>query len=176
MYLCVLIPLTRGRLREAILCFLSSYTLIGALAALIIPEDFLRRQAPLTAHGFIWHGLLLFISLVIIMSNRFAGTRGSAIDFGRATALYACMCLIAVLINCACEPYMQAYIGEHSYAAMFYLNPYHLSPQPLVDAVQKSLGIPAGLALYALVTAAASGCELFLITLIKSRDSYHIAQ
>ena len=44
------------------------------------------------------------------------------------------------------------------YAAMFYLNPYHLSPQLLIGTIQKSAGIPAGLALYIAVIIAVSGC------------------
>ena len=55
----------------------------------------------------------------------------------------------------------------HSYAAMFYLNPYHISPQPLVGSVQNVLGIPAGLILYALVTALASSALISIITLFE---------
>ncbi len=186
MYLCILLPLLcRGhiailadsgvgahmsssgsgsRLCSAVMTFLAVYTFTGAAAALIIPEDYLRSYAALTLHGFIWHGILLMISLTILLSRMAdLSTRG----FARATALFLVMCAAAVCINIAVEPLMAASYAEglipHSYAAMFYLNPYHLSPQPLVDTIQKSAGIPLGLALYVISIIAVSGllCLLF---------------
>lgn len=159
MYLCVLLPFVRGRLRDAFLTFMSGYTFVSAAAALIYPEDFLRPYVSLTLHGFIWHGLLLFISLVIMFSfnSRAAGTslKRSNKSLSGAAALFAVMCVIAVAINAAVEPLMQDIKTAHpavvhSWAAMFYLNPYHISPQPVVSSVQQALGIPTGLILYAL--------------------------
>ena len=153
MYLCILLPLIKqGRHRAAVLTFLATYTFIGALATFIVPEDILRSYVTLTFHGFIWHGLLLFISLTIALSGMADLTKNG---FARATALFLVMCVIAVMINIAVEPAMQAAhsggLLSNSYAAMFYLNPYHISPQPIVCTVQKSAGIPLGLALYVLV-------------------------
>jgi hypothetical protein len=54
---------------------------------------------------------------------------------------------------------------------MFYLNPYHLSPQPFVDIVQKSAGIPAGLALYVLVIIAVSGAADFVFSKLSAKDA-----
>ena len=171
MYLCILLPFLcrgaddiRSNAASPVLTFLAVYTFTGAAAALIIPEDYLRSYAALTLHGFIWHGILLMISLTILLS-RMADLlpRG----FARATALFLVMCAAAVCINIAVEPLMAASYAEglipHSYAAMFYLNPYHLSPQPLVDTIQKSAGIPPGLALYVISIIAVSGllCLLF---------------
>ena len=164
MYLCILLPLPcrgaddlRSSAAAPVLTFLASYTFIGAAAALIMPEDYLRSYITLTLHGFIWHGILLLISFTILYS----GTADlTARGFARATALFLIMCAAAVCINIAAEPVMAASYADglipHQYAAMFYLNPYHLSPQPLVDTIQKSAGIPLGLALYVLVIIAVS--------------------
>lgn len=164
MYLCILLPFVRGRLRSSFLTFMSGYTFISAAAALIYPEDFLRPYLSLTLHGFIWHGLLLFISLLIM----FTGSADASAHGTLSTAgLFALLCAAAVCINAAVEPVMQATHAAHpevahSWAAMFYLNPYHLSPQPLVGSIQKTAGIPAGLVLYALVIACFSSliCKL----------------
>ena len=135
------------------LIFMADYTLLGAAAALIYPEDFLRSYTALTIHGFVWHGILLFISLTIILSDAGDSSEG---DFISSTVIFCILSLAALAINIAAEPLMQASHTEHSYAAMFYLNPYHLSPQPLVSAVQQQLGIPAGLILYSLCIIAAA--------------------
>ena len=153
MYLCILLPSVKGSLRDAFFTFMGGYTFISAAAALVYPEDILRPYAALTVHGFVWHGLLLFISLLILLTGS-AGT--GARSLLRAAVLFAFLCVIAVLINIAVEPLMQNNDAiPHGWAAMFYMNPYHISPQPLVDSIQKTAGIPAGLILYGMVIAAA---------------------
>ncbi len=166
MYLCVLLPGIKGKTRRTCLTFLGGYTFVSAAAALIFPEDILRSYAALTAHGFVWHGMLLFISLVVLLTGS-ADT--SARGLLRAFGLFAVLCCIAVLINVYAEPVMQTAPGiPHSWAAMFYLNPYHISPQPLVGTIQKTAGIPAGLLLYSIAVAAAGSIAA---RLLNKRDS-----
>ena len=166
MYLCIILPLVPrdGKTESAILDFLSCFTFVSAAAALIYPEDFLRSYVTLTLHGFIWHGLLLFISLTAALTGMADLTfRG----FARASVLFLFLSGIAICINAFAEPSMAAAYSAglipENYAAMFYMNPYHLSPQPLVGTIQKSAGIPLGLALYAAVIIAVSGlcCAAF---------------
>lgn len=154
---------TSGICYNTILTFLASYTFISSAAALIIPEDFLRSYVVLTLHGFIWHGILLLISLVILFSGMCSFTAGS---FARATVLFLVMCAVAVAINIAAEPSMAAAHSQgllpEAFAAMFYLNPYHISPQPVVSTIQKSAGIPLGLALYVSVIIMAAGMVILI--------------
>ena len=160
MYLCILLPLTGGRLRDAFLTFMGGYTFISAVATLVYPEDLLRSYTSLTIHGFVWHGILLFISLLILMTGAFDASPGGLL---RTALLFALLSAVAVCINAAVEPLMQSILAahsevEHEWAAMFYMNPYHISPQPIVNSVQKTAGIPAGLVLYALVISVVSSC------------------
>ncbi len=152
MYLCALLPFMRPRLRSTILTFMGGYTFVSAAAALVYPEDILGAAPVMIAHGFIWHAILLFISLLIFMTGT---ADASAAGLARAVLLFAALSIIAVIINIAVEPVMQAGSAAHSYAAMFYLNPYHISPQPIISSIQKAAGIPAGLLIYSLVTAIA---------------------
>ena len=166
MYLCVLLPLAGIRTHRTCLTFLGGYTFISAVATLIYPEDILRSYTALTVHGFVWHGLLLFISLVVLLT-------GSADTSARgllcALGLFAMLCCIAVGINMFAEPIMQTTPGlPHSWTAMFYLNPYHISPQPVVSSIQKTAGIPAGLLLYSIAVAAAGSIAALLL---NKRDS-----
>jgi uncharacterized membrane protein YwaF len=152
MYLCILLPNVRPKLRSTFLTFMGGYTFVSAAAALIYPEDILSASPVMVAHGFIWHAILLYISLLIFMTG---AVDASAVGLARATSLFAALAIIAVIINVLAEPVMQAGVATHSYAAMFYLNPYHISPQPLVSSIQKTAGIPAGLLLYCLATVTA---------------------
>jgi hypothetical protein len=164
MYMCILLPvLDRWPvLRETVLTFMTGYTFVSAAAALIYPQDFLRSYVTLTAHGFIWHGILLFISLTLILSGMPDLSRSGIL---RSVILFLLLCVCAVCINIYAEPLMRSASASGAlssgYAAMFYLNPYHISPQPVIDTIQESAGIPAGLALYiAAVTAAAVAADL----------------
>ena len=154
MYLCILFPLVSKNIRLSFLTFMCGYTFISAVATLIYPEDILRSYSALTVHGFVWHGILLFISLIIA----FSGTEdASGKGLARAALLFAGLCIVAIIINVLAEPVMNNTNGiAHNWAAMFYLNPYHISPQPVVSSIQKTAGIPAGLMLYALSIAIAS--------------------
>ena len=150
MYLCILLPLVPQVVQKTFLTFMGGYTFISAAAALIYPADMLRSYATLTLHGFIWHGLLLFISLLIFFCG---ASDSSPRGLLGAALLFGILCVIAITINVAAGPS----------ASMFYLNPYRISLQPLVGDVQKVLGIPAGLILYALVIVAAGSLANVLL-------------
>jgi hypothetical protein len=158
-------------LYSASMTFLATYSLTGALAALMIPEDFLRSYVSLTVHGFIWHGLLIFISLTVILSGM---SDLSLRSFAGASGLFLLFCAVAVLINILTEPVMSAASSQglipNTYAAMFYLNPYHLSPQPVVDTVQRAVGIPAGLVLYVIAVILASGAVCLVLRLLTAKS------
>ncbi|MBE6019023.1 MAG: hypothetical protein E7230_01595 [Clostridiales bacterium] len=165
MYLCVLLPVMVPSSQRTFLTFMAGYSFISAAAALIYPADILRSYVALTLHGFIWHGLILFISLLILMTGR---ATVSARGLVRAAVLFAVFCVMALMINVVVEPVAHAIHAAnpaviHSYAAMFYLNPFHISSQPLVGSIQKTAGIPAGLLLYSLAVAAAGSIAAKLL-------------
>ncbi len=168
MYLCILLPLLKDGYRTAAMTFMGGYTFVSAVATLLFPEDILRPYIALTAHGFIWHGLLLFISLFILFTGC---ADASSQGLRSAAVLFAALSVIALIINTAAEQVMPAIRAAHpavahEWAAMFYLNPFHISPQPVVSTVQKAAGIPAGLFLYTLVIAAVSS---MVIKALKKR-------
>lgn len=167
MYLCMLLPFLKDDSRVKLMTFMGGYTFISAVATLIYPEDILRPYITLTAHGFIWHGLLLFISFLVFFTGC---TDASSKGLRSAAVLFVIQCVIALNINIVAEPVMPAIRAAHpaithDWAAMFYLNPFHISPQPVISTVQKAAGIPVGLILYMLVIIAGSS---IVIRLFKS--------
>ena len=167
MFLCIFLSAIKKKARATMMTFMGGYTLLSALAALIFPEDILRPYIVLTAHGFIWHGILLFISLLIIFTGFFDtgihGIRGAAI-------LFVILCVIAIIINIAVEPVMPAIRAAHpgvahDWSAMFYLNPFHISPQPVINDIQKT----AGLVLYMLAVMAAGSMFIKLFKAVLKK-------
>ena len=172
MYLCLLLPLLKKEARLTLMTFMGGYTFVSAVATLIYPEDILRPYIALTSHGFIWHGMLLFISLLVFLTGctdaSIRGLRGAAV-------LFVILSVIALNINIVAEPVMPAIRAAHpgvahDWAALFYLNPFHISPQPVVSDIQKIAGIPAGLVLYLIVIVAVSSLiTVFFKSLSKKR-------
>ena len=151
MYLCILLPfIGKGHFRDSILTFLCGFTFVSAAAALIWPEDMLRPYAALTWHGLIWHGILLFISLMIGLSGM---ADLSFKGFLRSAGLFLALCLIAFMINVIAEPIAMSHpvytaAGVASYPNMFYISPFHPSYQPVVSQVGAAFGRPVSIALY----------------------------
>ena len=164
MYLCILLPLLKGRARDTVLTFMAGYTFVSAVATFIYPEDILRPYILLTLHGFDWHGVLLFISLTIGLSGMADLTfRG----WLRSTYLFVSLSVVAIAINVVTEMSSAASGYMHGYANMFYLSPYHPSNQPIVGAVEQTLGRPAAMLLYMVAVAAAAGLADFIFNKTK---------
>ncbi len=171
MYLCMILPLINDDSRVTLMNFMGGYTFVSSVAALAYPEDMLRPYIALTVHGFVWHGLLLFISLLIF----FSGSTDAGAKALRGTAvLFVILSAIALGINMAAEQIMPAIRAAHpavahGWTAMFYLNPFHYSPQPVISAIQKTAGIPAGLVLYLLVIAFVSSAVIKFFNVVSKR-------
>ena len=141
MYLCILLPLLPARMRTVAYTFLFSFSLPGALLALLFPDDMLRGYVSLTAHGFLWHAILVWIALVV----RRAGIADrSGTGFVRAMLLYLFLCLLAVLLNIG----LRKYAVYGAYPSMFYLSPYEKTGQFFFRVIAERFGIPAELILY----------------------------
>ena len=167
MYLCILLPLVKDRIRDVILTFLAGFTFVSAAAALIYPEDMLKPYVTLTAHGFIWHGVLLFISLLIGISGM---ADLSWKGFLRSAGLFLGLAAVAVILNIVMEP-MAAAGSLDTYPDMFYLSPYHASGQPFVDIAEEKAGHTAAMAAYTSGIIVLSGVSDLIFYLI-SRKRY----
>lgn len=172
MYLCILLPFCGEKLQKVILTFMCGYTFVGAVAALIWPESILRPYVTLTLHGQIWHGILLFISIMIGLSGMADLTIKG---FLRSTVLFLFLCAVAIVINMIAEPISIANPvydenGILSYPSMFYLSPYHPSYQPIIYDIDKAAGRPAAMAIYTLLIITAAGIVDFLFYVLTKHE------
>ncbi|MBR2676391.1 MAG: YwaF family protein [Solobacterium sp.] len=144
MYLCILLPLFRGRTQNAMITFLYSFSLPGALLALVFPEDMLRSWWTMTIHGFFWHAMLVYIAFTVFFSGQMDDSdRG----FRNSALLYILLGSIAVVLNLVLRPF--AVYGAKP--NLFYLSPYEKSGQFFFSLITERFGIPAELILYVLL-------------------------
>ncbi len=96
MYLCILAPLVKGRLRQGMYDFMMIYNLLGGFMAFIEPSGINHGYWTLTLHAYIWHMSLVFVGLYLLISGRgrrtMAGYRG-------ATWTFLALCGVAFCIN-----------------------------------------------------------------------------
>lgn len=140
MYLCLMIPfLSTGRLKNALYTFMQNYSLMGGIAALIVPEGFCHIHWTLTLHGYLWHCLLILIGLLIIINERADLSRHGFLD---TIPCFAFFCCIATIINVLAP--------GHGRADMFYISPYTPSSQPIFHSLALHWGIQIANLLYLL--------------------------
>lgn len=184
MYMCILLPFfyrssgsirSSGRIQtlstesdaggsgRVMVTFMCGFTFVSAVAALIWPEDMLRPYVALTWHGLIWHGILLFISVMIGLSGMADLTRKG---FLKSVLLFLALCCAAVMINVLAEPIAVSHpvypesagsAGIISYPNMFYLSPYHASAQPVVREIDAAFRRAAAMLTYILIIITGAG-------------------
>jgi len=141
MYLCLLLPITKGRFHQTILTFLFDFSLPGALLALLLPEDMLRPYWMMTIHGFLWHAILIYISLTVYKQH-LADTSWKG--FRDAAVLYLLLASIAIELNTIITP-LAAYGSRPNY---FYISPYEKTGQFFFRTVAERFGTPVEIVVY----------------------------
>lgn len=99
MYLCVIAPfLPKGRVRDGMYYFMTTFNLLGGLMAFIEPSGITHPYWFMTMHAYIWHMTLIFIGAYLIASGRFAKTMK---DYRFAVVCFVILCAVAFGINLA---------------------------------------------------------------------------
>lgn len=138
MYLCLILPfISAGPFKTICYTFMQDYSFVGGIAALVIPLGFTNIHWYITTHGYLWHVILIAISL-LIAGNKNADK--SWHGFLKTLPLFLICCIIATGINC-----LPAARGR---ANMFYISPYVITTQPVFHEISLYLGILPGHILY----------------------------
>lgn len=126
--------------KRACMTFLQDYGFLGGMMALLFHAGLMHPGHPfLTAHGFLWHGIMLLMALYIHETGL---SDLSMQGFQSTLPMFGFSALLAEGINVALHRY-----GD---CDMFYISPYHLSSQPVFCSIDAIIGRPAGIVLYLL--------------------------
>ena len=141
MYCSALVPFLKGKAQDAALVFLCTFSMIGAVFALLFPEDMMRPQILLFCHSFLYHAVMLLEGLIAFRVLR----RRKAVSFLPALLLYLGMAAVAEVVN-VISHFM---IRNISYEAnMFYITPFYPSTQPVFSSIAAHAGIAVEIAAY----------------------------
>ncbi|MDO4265371.1 MAG: YwaF family protein [Eubacteriales bacterium] len=124
--------------RRIIAAFLADFGLLGGVCALIVHSGFTFPDHPLlTLHGYVWHILLIALSLYITIRGLSDTAKAG---FQRTLPLFFLCAAVAELLNICFHKY-----GD---CDMFYISPYHLSSQPVFYEIDRMIGRIPGIAVY----------------------------
>ena len=143
MYLSVSARYLKGKAQEAVLVYLSTFSLVGAVMALASPAGMLLDQAVFTLHSFIYHALIISESMIAILILR---NREMPL-FRSALPLFGVTVLISELINLLARRIINDPLREPN---MFYINPYFETTQPVFRNIARSFGTFAEIIVYLL--------------------------
>ena len=135
MYCCIALLFIKDHNRQNILLiFLSSYSLLASLVALIGPLDMLRPQVLLTLHGFIYHCVMLYQAIISYLILRKRNNH----KFKYSFYLFLIMACIAEVINVISH---SIFNDIHRESNMFYITPYYATTQPVFNTIANKYGI-----------------------------------
>ncbi len=158
MYCSALAPFLRGKAQDAALVFLCTFSVIGAVFALLFPEDMMRPQILLFCHSFLYHAVMLLEGLIAFRVLR----RRKTVSFLPALLLYLCMAVVAEIVNVVSHLIIR---DIHYEANMFYITPFYPSTQPVFAAIAARAGIAVEIIVYLGVIALGA----FLLFLLEFR-------
>ena len=141
MYCSFLLPYLKGKVQDAVLVFLATFSLFAAVVVLIIPSDMLRPQLIFASHGFLYHGIMVMESIlaILIMKKR------KNIVFFPSVILFLLMAAVAEIINVVGFSITK---DIHTAPNMFYITPYDETTQVGLNYIAKQLGIFPEIAIY----------------------------
>ena len=154
MYCSVLAPFLHGKAQDAVLVFLCTFSVVGAVFALLFPEDMMRPQILLFCHSFTYHAVMLFEALLALRVLRLR----KKTSFLPALILFASMAAVAEVINVVSHLIVRNIRYE---ANMFYITPFYPSTQPVFRTIAEHAGIAVEILVYLL--AIALGAWLFYL-------------
>ena len=158
MYLSFAAKYLKGKAQEAVLVYLSSFTLVGAVMALAYPAGMLLDLAVFTIHSFIYHALIISESMIAVLILRKRPTP----SFRSALPLFGITVLIAELINVSARFILHDAELEPD---MFFINPFYITTQPVFRDIALRFGTLAETAVYLLCLILAA----YLVFLAESR-------
>ena len=145
MYLMLLLPFVPLKIQESFLVFLSTFGLLGGIAAFADTSGLHYPLALLTVHSYLWHFVLILIGLYAgftLFKQRVFRLRVPA--FGITELLYLACCTIAEWINLTFDSF-----GTIN---MFYINPDYSMQQIVFREIADTAGNLTAILLYILST------------------------
>lgn len=132
--------LKEGKVRDAVMAFLSTFSLFGGLAVMLYPGDVFTEVIGVNAHGMIHHAVQVVFGVSFMIYNR---KKLNFNYFLGGVAVYAVMITIAQVLN-LCGP---LFIKDETFN-MFFISPYFRCTLPVLSSIYPHVPYPVFFLLY----------------------------
>jgi len=161
MYMCLIVPFLKpGKLRRVMYSFMVLYNLLGGAISFTEPSGLFHSYVLLTAHSCLWHMLLVFVGLFLVISNR-GGTEKE--DYCASTKIFLLLNYIAFSFNY----FVQNVLGENM--NMFFVGPGN-SPIVVFKQISETFGWYINTPIYLFAVCLGAYLEFCMIRRIKSNS------
>ncbi len=163
MYLCLLLPFVPEDIQEIFLTFLMTFGMMGGIFTFFDTSGMHYPYAPLTAHSYLWHVLLVIIGAMagICLNKSGCSPKSPLRKFSGSACCYLICCAIATVFNIIFHPY-----GDIN---MFYISPYYAMGQKVFREIALLCGNTAGIFIY--IAASLAGAYMIFLIWNKGRSS-----
>lgn len=127
--------LKKGKLKTALLNFLSVYALFAGLIVMFYPANVFSGMAFLSYHSMLWHSSMVVVCLALHAGKIVNPSLKSLLS---AAAVFAAMSVVALILNIA--------LGDK--VNLFYISPYVPFNVPIVKLIWESVPFPVYFVLY----------------------------
>ncbi|MBQ9802666.1 MAG: YwaF family protein [Clostridia bacterium] len=164
-----------GPVRDAVIAFLSTFSLFAGLAVMLYPGDVFISYIGINVQTMLHHGLQVALGIYLAAYCR---RRMNRRKFLSGLAVFAAFVAVAMTLNIAMH-HIHLAAGIDATFNMFYISPYHNCTLPVLSVIDPLLPYPVFLMVYllgfALVSALVYGAEKGVIALIDRHAKHHEA-
>lgn len=153
-----------GRLRDAAIAYLCTFSLFGGLVVMTYPNDVFISTIGINIQTMVHHGLQVVLGIFLAVHNR---RRLSPAHFLGALPLFTVMVTTAMLLNVGVYHVLTAR-GLDDVFNMFFVSPYHPCTLPVLSTVYELTPYPVFLFIYLIGFSLAAALVYFMIYAITA--------
>lgn len=155
-----------GRIRDALICFLATYSAIAGASVLFYPSsDVFSEIIYLDIHTMLWHGIMLIYGLYLWLAGFVEPQISTAF---KGFAVFLPLNFIALALNET--EHLTGFAGGE-YFNMFYISRYYTCGIPVLHEIQKAMPYPVFFAAFIMTLSIASFAVVLLMMLISGKAS-----
>ena len=141
MYVYLIIPFTKGKVREALLAFAASYALFAGTAVMLYPGDVFISTLGVSIQTMIHHGLMVVFGIYLLVSKKVKVSFKTLLS---GTIVFSIVLIIALTMNLT----VVKIIPSDETFNMFYISPYFECTLPVLSAIYPKVPYIAFLLIY----------------------------
>ncbi len=164
--------LPEGKVRNACLCYLSTFSLFGGLAVMLYPNDVFINFIGINIQTMLHHGSQVVLGIFLAVRNH---RRLSREYYFGALSVFGVLAAVAMAANVAVYHLLRAG-GMDDTFNMFFISPYFDCTLPILSSIYPAVPYPAFLLIYLLGFAAIAAIMFFgmraLLPFFTGRKKY----